>query len=378
MPTHPTPLTLILALILTGTPISLADDHNNKNDPKPRRSRPAPVVSPIFHDDNKITFQIKAPNAKDVVLSGEMTQGRVPMTKNDDGLWSTILESVTPGIYGYAFTIDGVKVVDPGNPNLKPQRAPRTSVLYVPGDNTYDFKDVPHGTVHQHDYFSEPIDRFRQLRVYTPPEYETSDKAYPLLVLQHGHSDTFATWTTYGKAHWTLDNLIAAGEAEPMIIVMLDGHPIPESFGGGRSAANTDELRRDLLETVLPMIEQRYRVKPGRENRAIAGLSMGGYHSLSIGLNNLDTFAWIGAFSAAIPERKDVAAALDHPDQTNDQISLLWIACGKDDFLLDENELAIAELEKSGIDHEWHLTEGNHSWPVWRDYLAVFAPRLFK
>ena len=126
------------------------------------------------------------------------------------------------------------------------------------------------------------------------------------------------------------------------------------------------------------MVEKLYRLKPGRENRAIAGLSMGGGHSLTIGLNELDTFAYVGAFSAGIPEREAVAIALDDPKKTNKQLKLLWIACGKDDFLLEPNLQCIAELEKSGINHEWHLTEGSHSWPIWRGYLADFAPRLFR
>ncbi|MEM8954569.1 MAG: alpha/beta hydrolase-fold protein [Verrucomicrobiota bacterium] len=369
------PFTLTLLFLTLPPLVTIAED---EDEPAPRRARPAPVVSPVFHEKNKVTFQVKAPKATEVALAGEMTEGRVPMTKNKDGLWSITLEAVPPGIYGYGLTIDGVKMVDPGNPSLKPQRAPRTSILYVPGDKSHDFKDVPHGTVHQHDYFSDPVKRFRQLRVYTPPGYESSDESYPLLVLQHGHSDTFATWTDHGKAHWILDNLIAAGEAKPMIVVMLDGHPVPESFGGALSAENAEELRIDLLETVLPMIEQKYRIKPGRENRAIAGLSMGGFHALTIGLNELDTFAWIGAFSAGIPERNAIATALDQPHQTNEQLHLLWIACGEDDFLLPRNKLAIAELDASGITHEWVLTQGGHTWPVWRDYLARFAPRLFK
>ncbi len=343
-----------------------------------RKARPAPVVSPTIHNDGRVTFRVQAKSAKDVSVSGEMIQGKVAMTRGDDGTWSATLESVGPGLYGYNFTIDGVRMVDPGNPQLKPQRAPRTSILHIPGDHFYDFKDVPHGTVHLHGYHSAPIDRFREMHVYTPPGYETGDRRYPLLVLQHGHSDSFATWTRYGKAHWILDNLIAAGKAVPMIVLMLDGHPIPESFGGARSQENTDELRRDLMGAALPMVEKLYRVKPGRENRAIAGLSMGGKHALTIGMNELETFAWVGAFSAGVPEREAVGAVLDDPEKTNRQLKLFWIACGKDDFLLDENKQMIAVLKETGIKHEWLLTEGGHSWPVWRGYLAEFAPLLFQ
>ena len=343
-----------------------------------RPPRPKPIVSPIIEEGGRVTFQIKAPAAKEVSVTGQMASGKLDLTREASGLWTGTLESVAPGIYEYSFTIDGVKMVDPGNPRLKPQRSPNTSILHLPGEALFDFKEVPHGTVHYHAYESTPIGRFREMQVYTPPGYEKGEGDYPLLVLQHGHSDGFATWVAHGKAHWILDNLIAAGEAEPMIVMMLDGHPIPESYGDGRSPANTEELRRDLLEAALPMVEDLYRVRPGRENRAIAGLSMGGLHALTIGLNSLETFSVIGAFSAAIPEAVAIEGALADAAGTNVKLELLWIACGKDDFLLRENEQLTALLKEKTVTHEWHLTEGDHSWPVWRDYLADFVPRLFR
>ena len=342
-----------------------------------RPPRPKPVVSPIFKADGGVTFQIKAPTAKEVSVSGQMLKGSLPLTRDDEGLWSGTLEAVAPGIYEYSFTVDGVKMLDPGNPSMKPQRSPNTSILHLKGDAIYDFREVPHGTVHSHAHQCAPIARFREFQVYTPPGYESGTEDYPLLVLQHGHSDSYATWVAHGKAHWILDNLIAEGKAVPMIVVMLDGHPIPESYGDGRSTANTEELRRDLLEASLPMVEKLYRVKPGRENRAIAGLSMGGLHALTIGLNELDTFSWIGSFSAAVPENA-IDAALADAAGTNEKLKLLWIACGKDDFLLSENEKLTALLKEKTVNYEWHLTEGDHSWPVWREYLAEFVPRLFR
>jgi len=352
--------------------------HSGAAEKGKRKPRPAPVVSPTLHEDNSVTFRISAPKAESVAVRGEMADKPLSLEKGEDGIWTGTLPNVEPGIHGYSFVVDGLSMVDPGNPALKPMRSPKTSILYIPGDNDFDFKDVPHGTVHSHDYHSEAIDRFRQIRVYTPPGYETSDDRYPILVLQHGHSDGFATWTDYGKAHWILDNLIAEDRAVPMIVIMLDGHPIPESYGDGRSSANTEELRRDLVEVVLPMIEERYRTKPGKKNRAIAGLSMGGLHSLTIGLNHLDIFSTVGSFSGAIPEMNVIEPVLSDPDATNEALDLLWVACGQKDFLLDENRKLIAALEEKGIEHEWHLTEGSHAWPVWRGYLADFAPKLFR
>ena len=307
-----------------------------------------------------------------------MIEGRVPLEKGEDGIWATVLSSPPAGIHGYSFIVDGLQMLDPGNPQLKPMRSPKTSILHIPGGNLYDFEDVPHGTVHSHSYYSRPIERQRELRVYTPPGYESSDASYPVLVLQHGHSDSFATWTEYGKAHWILDNLIAQKKAVPMIIVMLDGHPIPESYGNGRSPENTEELRKDLLLSALPLVEERYRVLPGKENRAIAGLSMGGLHSLSIGLSERDTFSVIGSFSGAIPDSEFLDSALSDPQEVSESLSLLWIACGKDDFLLEENQKLVALLEEKKIPHEWVFTEGGHKWPIWRDYLSQFAPLLFK
>lgn len=343
-----------------------------------KKKRPAPVVSPTIHQDRTVTFRIKAPAADKVSVSGEMLKGKIELTKGKDGIWSATTDPVPPGLYGYNFSVDGLKMIDPGNPELKPMRSPKTSVLHIPGGNPYDFQNVPHGTVHLHNYHSEPINRYREMLVYTPPGYETEEKEYPLLVLQHGHSDSYETWIAYGKAHWILDNLIAAGKAKPMIVLMLDGHPIPESYGGGRSPENTEELRKDLMQAALPMVESLYRVKPGRENRAIAGLSMGGLHSLTIGLNELDTFSTIGAFSAAPPDSAALKKALDNANQTNNQLKLLWIACGEDDFLLKENQTFTKTLTEAGIDHTFILTQGSHSWPVWRGYLADFVPLLFQ
>lgn len=342
-----------------------------------KRSRPAPVVSPTIHDDGSVTFRIQARGAENVSVSGDMLKGKLELVKGGDEIWSGKMDTVEPGLHGYSFTVDGVKMLDPGNPKLKPMRSPRTSLLYIPGDAPWDFKDVPHGTVHYHGYHSRPINRFREMNVYTPPGYETGDESYPVLVLQHGHGDSFATWAEFGKAHWILDNLIAEGKAKPMIVVMLDGHPIPESYGG-RSPANTEELRKDLIEAALPMVEKLYRTKAGRENRAIVGLSMGGGQSLTIGLNEMDTFSQIGAFSAAVPSADAIGDALADAAKTNEQIKLLWIAIGKDDFLLERNTEMTATLDEAGIKYDYTLTEGGHSWPVWRDYLAEFAPLLFQ
>jgi enterochelin esterase family protein len=192
--------------------------------------------------------------------------------------------------------------------------------------------------------------------------------------LQHGSGDNHATWTVHGKAHWILDNLIAQQRARPMVIVMMDGHASPPTVGRG---ANTEYFEKDLLQDVMPLVESNYRVRPDRDHRAIVGLSMGGGQSLTVGLNHTDIFAWVGGFSSSVPRGDVLSGALDHPEQTNQRLKLLWIGCGKEDFLLSRNKAFIEQLKERGIEHEWHLTDGNHSWPVWRVYLAELAPKLF-
>jgi enterochelin esterase-like enzyme len=340
-----------------------------------RFQRFVPVRSPEIQADRKVTFRLRAPKATEVVVAGQWANGRAAMAKDTNNVWSATVGPIEPGVWEYSFQVDGLSMIDPGNPAIKPMREPRTSILHLPGQpaRLHDFQDVPHGTVRQHAYFSKSLGRLRELVVYTPPGYDQQPAArFPALYLQHGMGDNQATWTVHGKAHWILDNLIAQGRAKPMIVVMMDGHA-----AGAGATNNTALFERDLLEDALPLVEASYRVKSEAANRAIVGLSMGGGQSLTIGLNHPDQFAWVGGFSAGVPSREAVAAALDAPDATNQKLKLLWIACGKDDFLLRRNEQFIALLKEKNLQHEWHPTDGDHSWPVWRIYLADLAPKLF-
>ncbi len=346
------------------------------------QARRAPIVSPEIHADRSVTFRLRAPQAREVSLRGQWTKQPVPFARGEDDVWSLTTPPIEAGVWEYSFAVDGFNVLDPANPALKPQREPGKSILHIAGTppNPWDFQDVPHGVVHQHSYLAKALGRPRELWVYTPPGYETDAPAkYPLLVLQHGSGDNHKTWVEHGKAHWILDSLIAAGKAKPMIVVMLDGHPqgqVPREDADKR-AASLAAFERELFEDALPLVEARYRVEKGRERRAIAGLSMGGWQALTIGLNHLDRFAWIGSFSGAADEAA-LKTPLDDGPGTNARLKLLWIAVGKDDFLRERNETLIAALQKSGIEHEWQLTEGDHSWPVWRRYLVEFAPKLFQ
>lgn len=346
-----------------------------------RRAQMAPVLSPEIQSDRRVTFRLRAPKAGEVFVNGQWTNGRAALTKETNGVWNVTVGPIEPGVYEYSFNVDGLTMIDPGNPAIKPMREPRTSILHLPGQPPLlqDFQDVPHGVVRQHTYRSKALGRLRELAVYTPPGYEQSaDARFPTLYLQHGSGDNQATWIAHGKAHWILDNLIAQSRAKPMVVVMMDGHAATPGDRGSGPQSNTTLFERDLLEDVMPFIEANYRVKLDAANRGIVGLSMGGGQSLTIGLNHLERFAWVGGFSSAVPSRETVAGALDDAASTNAKLKLLWIGCGKDDFLLKRNEDFIALLKEKNLRHEWHLTAGTHSWPVWRTYLGEFVPKLFQ
>ncbi len=327
-------------------------------------------------------FRLKAPQATDVIVSGQAI-GKTEMTKDDNGVWSATVGPVDSGVWEYSFSVNGVQMIDPGNPDIKPQRSPRTSILHIPSNppQPWDYQDVPHGTVHQHTYSSKTLNRTRDFFVYTPPGYERSgDKKFPVLYLVHGFGDNYAAWSGHGKAHWILDNLIAQGKAEPMIVVMPDGHPIAPG-GGAREEygrLNSEAFETELTKEILPFIEATYRTRNDAAGRALAGLSMGGGHTFHTGLRHLDKFGSLGAFSAGVPGRDQTGEALTDAEAINQKLKLFWIACGKKDFLFQRNLQLHDQLKEKGIRHTWLETEGDHSWPVWRRYLSEFAPLLFK
>lgn len=353
-----------------------------QNNPPPRPAPPAPTISPEIHEDRKVTFRLNAKDAREVTVAGQGISGKVALAKDENGKWSATVGPIEPGVYEYSFTADGVQMIDPSNPAIKPQRQPRTSILHVPGEPplVWDFQQVPHGTVHQHNYQSKTVGGLRQFFVYTPPGYERDTAAkYPVLYLIHGFGDNHATWTQHGKAHWILDNLIAQKKAKPMIVVMPDGHPVAPGSGprDQYGKANTEMLAREIMDEMVPMIESTYRAQTDAAGRAIAGLSMGGGHSLYTGMQNLEAFSWVGAFSAGVPGKDQMSQLFGDTAKINEKLKLFWIACGKNDFLIARNRELDALLIEKGIKHTWLETEGDHSWPVWRRYLADFTPLLF-
>jgi len=235
------------------------------------------VVSPEVTTDRKVTFRILAPKAEAVMLSASDIpgQGRTAMTKNAEGVWEVTVGPIDAGAYRYNFNVDGVSVIDPRNPSTSESNANTWSLVYVPGSDFMDTKDVPHGAVASVTYYSKSLQRFRRMHVYTPPGYERGEGRYPVFYLLHGAMDCDDSWSSVGRAGFILDNLIAAGKAKPMIVVMPAGHTGPFTFG--RGGLPMDEFVKDFTGDILPYIEKNYRVYADRANRAIAGLSMGGH-----------------------------------------------------------------------------------------------------
>jgi enterochelin esterase family protein len=311
------------------------------------------------------------------------------MQKDEQGVWSVTTDPLEPDFYGYSFEADGVRLIDPSNHLMKPNLLNTQSVVHVPGPASlpWEINDVPHGTIHHHFYRSGIVGDDRDFYVYTPPAYNPKAKRlYPTLYLLHGFSDDASAWTAVGRAHVILDNLIAQGKAKSMIVVMPLGYGAPEivsqGFGAFRDASlrqrNFQRFREALLNEVIPQVEGTYRVAKDRRSRAVAGLSMGGAESLLTGLNTLDRFARIGAFSSGglSQDFKTDFPTLD--SQANRQLRLLWIACGTEDHLIDVNRKLRDWLKSKGIQHTDIETPGAHTWMVWRRNLASFASLLFQ
>ncbi len=344
-----------------------------------------PYVSPEVHSDGTVTLRLRAPNAQKVnlVLEGAVTA----MQQGADGLWTVTTPVLAPEIYAYRFEVDGTPTLDPRNVDVRDNLLTLWSNLTIPGTPPapWELQSIPHGIVEHHFYTSQVVlglpNNQSDYYVYTPPGYNPKSKEkYPVLYLLHGYSDAADGWTQVGKANFILDSLIASGKAKPMIVVMTLGYGNMAVLKPGRTPElgeqNYDLYQKALVTEVIPQIEANYHVSKKREDRAIAGLSMGGHESLFVGLTHPELFAWIGTFSAGL----NAKAIADLP-QTNAQkanLRLLWMACGVDDGLLKPNQAVIAALKAEGVPVTAIETPGHHQWPVWRDNLIHFAPLLFQ
>jgi enterochelin esterase-like enzyme len=376
---------LVLSFFIS-CPLSPAQQANPAQVPPPQR--PTWLVTPEVHSDNTVTFRFLAPNAQEVKLAREGTEP-VAMQKDDKGVWTVTTAPLPPDYYGYSTIVDGVRMLDPYNHLLVPNLITPANAVHVPGPSLpWEVNDVPRGEVHHHFYKSAVAGDDRDYYVYTPPDYDPkAKKTYPVLYLLHGFSDDASGWTAVGHANVIFDNLIAQGKAKPMIVVTPLGYGTMEIVRNGWGGLgnhpevreqNLSKFREALLTEVIPKVESEYRVTKDRSARAIAGLSMGGSESLLTGLNNLDRFAWVGAFSSGgMPDEfeKDFPG-LDA--KANQQLRLLWIACGTEDRLITPNRKFRDWLKEKGIQHTDIETPGMHTWMVWRRNLAEFAPLLFR
>ena len=388
---------LVLSVVLLANTINCAQAQPEQKPLAPAatpQTPPAPIVSPEVLTDHRVTFRLRAPNAKEVSVEIDGGGKALAMEKDGEGIWSATSEPLAPDYYGYSFVVDGVTIFDPSNSAAIPNFLYRASEVHVPPASAnaaallpWETADVPHGEIHHHFYRSKVVGDERGYFVYTPPGYDARGKqTYPVLYLLHGYSDDADAWTVVGRANVILDNLIARGKAKPMLIVMPLGYGAPEilKLGAGSlrdpgiGQRNFDRFQDALLTEVIPRVEAEYLVKNDRDSRAIAGLSMGGAESLMTGLNNLNEFAWIGAFSSGglSPEFDKEFPGQDA--SANSRLRLLWIACGTDDHLIEINRSLRAWLAAKNIRHADIETPGAHTWLVWRRNLAEFAQLLFR
>ena len=348
----------------------------------PPASRTPAVRSPEVHPDRRVTFRVYAPRATDVTVSGEFEVGAPAhkMLKDAQGVWSVTVGPFEPENYEYDFMVDGVQMLDPRNPAVKYNRGPAaiSSLLDVrsTAPRFFDVKPVPHGKVDIRYYDSKTTGQTRRVHIYTPPNYDKLSRL-PVLYLLHGGDGEDSAWTAFGRAHVILDNLIAEKKVQPMVVVMPNGYAYGWDSGVAADKQQAD-FQRDLVGELIPFVQANYRVSTNRKHRALAGLSRGGSQTLTIGLRNLTVFSRLGVFSAGSnnPQEafKDVAANVQ---KVNEQLDLLWLGCGTDDFAMPGARRLAEFLTASGIRHTFRPTAGEHTWIVWRRYLHELAPLLW-
>jgi enterochelin esterase family protein len=406
--------------------------------------------SPEILDDQKVTFRLRAPNATDVSVNGDWPQGRgVKMAKDDAGIWSVTVGPLTPELWAYTFSVDGVSLLDSTNPNILRDGTRYSNFLIVDGalSDTYKIRDVPHGNVSLVWYDSPTLSSAspRRMYVYTPPGYDKGTMRYPVLYLLHGAGGDEDAWNNMGRASVIMDNLIAANKAKPMLVVMTNGNAnqkmapgygiipgqvtgntgnpgevgVVGAFAGGRGAApgapaapgaqatprpqaspgtpaapgaratpgaapNAGRgggafggaFPESLVNDVVPYIDRNYRVIPNKDSRAIAGLSMGGGHTLAASNAHPDVFSYVGVFSMGTSaDVSDRLAALK-----NAGVKFYYVGHGKDDPVVRvaQGQNLAAQLEKVGINYHYNESVGGHTWANWRIYLNEFAPSLFR
>ena len=351
--------------------------------------------SPQINDDNTVTFAIKAPNAQQVQV--QLDYGEPAMMQRDTaGVWIYKTTALTPDLYLYNYVVDGVKTLDPENVYIMRDVATVKNMFFIDGEQSrlYQAQDVPHGNVSAVWYDSPRVGKKRRMMVYTPAGYEQGKTRYPVFYLLHGSGGDETVWTHQGQAAQVLDNLIASGKAVPMIVVMpngnVDEHAAPGSDQRGlvTPTFNHKQWMEGSFESsfadIMNYVEKHYRTLKNKKSRAIAGLSMGGFHSLYISANQPRDFGYVGLFSAAIRPMRGVESPIyDNleeklAEQFKQGVNLYWIGIGKDDFLYQPNKQYRTLLDSKGYPYTYVESAGGHEWRNWRLYLTQFVPLLFK
>jgi enterochelin esterase-like enzyme len=382
------------------------------------------VVSPEILPDKKVTFRLLAPKAGEVILNGNWDNGtNIKMTKDDAGIWSVTVGPLGEQLWGYSYSVDGLKVMDPGNGEYQRDGNRYDNLLMIsgPASDLWDFKtEVPHGTVQALWHSSEILkQKGRRMYVYTPPGYETSKAKYPVLYLLHGGGGDEDAWTTMGRANVILDNLIAQGKAKPMIVVMPNGNatqivsqgyaygptpprqsvtaPAPppvqavQGLGAGRgpgapaaapaagrgmAQAYQGSYPNSLVKEIIPFIEKNFRVIANKDNRAIAGLSMGGGHTTMATNNNPGVFGWIAVWSAGGQDTEEYVNTLKKVNAGG--VKHYWIGAGTTDTVLNGSKTLYAAAQKAGLKTTFHTAPGAHFWFIWRQFLGEYGSIIFK
>ena len=349
-----------------------------------------PVVSPEIQNDS-VTFRLKADYATVVKLSGSWMPnpwgGTIDMTRGENNVWEVTIPLPEPEIYTYNFVADGVSVNDPQNVMVQRDGTRYLSMLLVDGERTENYKAAEQrGTVSHPWYDSKILGINRRLTVYTPYGYEANPKAkYPVLYLLHGAGGDEEAWSSMGRTAQILDNLIAKGLAKPMIVVMPNGNPnqqaaqtfgLPTTEYDWRDPANRNLYVQSLVEEIVPFIEKNYRTVAKKSHRAIAGLSMGGGHTIAASGMYPNAFDYICPLSMGAQRTPELDAQLQGIKKAG--YKLYWLACGNTDFLFENANELDAALTANGLEHTYYVSEGGHVWANWRLYLNTFAPLLFK
>jgi enterochelin esterase-like enzyme len=393
----------ISALLLPG----IAYSQQSPTDNPQKAQTPAPGFamgfragprSPEVLGDNRVTFRLSAPNAMEVVLNGDWPGGsNVRMSKDDQGVWSVTTGPLDPELWGYTFSVDGVRTLDPGNPETKRDGVRYDNILLISGPESalYEVRDVPHGTVAAVWYESPTLKMVRRMYVYTPPGYENGHGRYPVFYLLHGGGGDEEAWCTLGRANWVLDNLIAREKAKPMIVVMPNGNANQKmSTGSGPVPGQSLQMRLprarstatpqaglfpdSLVKDIIPYVEKHYRAIKDRNHRAIAGLSMGGGQTMAVTAEYPAMFGYIGVWSAGSRQSdEEITKQLSSIKAAG--MRLYYVGCGVDDPLAHTGSVKLVDLlRKLDMRYRFRESTGGHTWFNWRIYLSQFAPMLFR